>query len=569
MSVSNLITRKPLLPVITLKKNDATLYTFNPFTPTFDFRVRRLQVSPPYSNTAGTFTLELTSANGSNVDANTLISNVDEGNEITIWIGKSDATKTKIFTGIIESWVINEENKNFMNLSISWPDFGSDILKNRIVNGKWGQQIDSAGDTVVADVTTSIYQVVTDMLTKGTFYPDQANVVTAADQGIVVTSTNIKGEDLQLKSFSANYEFLGDKIQALDEIGGTIHWVDPDKSFHMDYPTTVTSTSSGVLLTDDNTDATALAWLPVTKLGLITPGSTLIRTLENHKRRIWGMGGVNVAIDQSSTTDAGTTTLEGYNYAMKFVPTYSTVAKIILYLSRVGTPTEDFIMELREDFNGFPTGKVLRTLSKPKAFLNADTLVHASPFEINEDVIIGFSYWIVVRKNGSSSSNTFKWHHDNINHATSYAARSVTDGSPTPDWALLTSNKFYYAYIQYKGDEVFNVITQTPISSTTKHLHDDVIRKDDITDSEVMQKLLIAETSTLFQRKEIFKAEIYSPDTLLTAGQKLRIRKQASGYTFDAEFVLGSVEYIFESGDDQATGSFYYFIEAVRFVDIS
>ena len=304
MSVSNLITRKPLLPVITLKKNDATLYTFNPFTPTFDFRVRRLQVSPPYSNTAGTFTLELTSANGSNVDANTLISNVDEGNEITIWIGKSDATKTKIFTGIIESWVINEENKNFMNLSISGPDFGSDILKNRIVNGKWGQQIDSAGDTVVADITTSIYQVVTDMLTKGTFYPDQANVVTAADQGIVVTSTNIKGEDLQLKSFSANYEFLGDKIQALDEIGGTIHWVDPDKSFHMDYPTTVTSTSSGVLLTDDNTDATALAWLPVTKLGLIAPGSTLIRTLENHKRRIWGMGGVNVAIDQSSTTDA-------------------------------------------------------------------------------------------------------------------------------------------------------------------------------------------------------------------------------------------------------------------------
>jgi len=569
-TVSNLITRRPLLPVITLKKNDASLYTYNPFTSTFDFRVRRLQVTPPFSNTAGTFNLELTSSDGSNTNSNTLISNVDEGNEVTIWIGKNNTDKVKVFCGVIESWEINEMNKNFMNLTIKGPDFGSDIIKNRIIFGKWAQLVDSNGDQDDSDASTTIQQIVIDMLTKDVYYPDQTSLVTCEDQGIIVTSTNIKGDDLKLKSFAANYEFVGDKLQSLCDIGGTIWWVDPDKNFYFDYPTTVASSSSGVLLTDDNTDATALSW-DSTKVGLLAPNATYERTLENHKRRIFGMGGVNIALDQSSTTDAGTpTTLDSYNYAMKFVPEFSTVSKIKLKLSKIGTPTEDFVMELRESYNSLPEGKTLRTVSKPKAFLDASgTTATWSTFEINEEVIIGQTYWIVVRKNGTSSSHTFRWHHDNISHSPAFAARSATDGLTTPDWALLTSNKYYYAFEEYKGDEVFRVYTKDATSSTSKWHHDDIIRKDDVTDDQVMDLLISSEVSTTFKRKEIFKAQVYSPDTLLLAGQRVRIRKQAGGYTFDGEFVLGSVEYIFESSDDQSTGAFYYFIEAVRYVDIS
>jgi hypothetical protein len=568
MSVSNLITRKPLLPVITLTKNDASTYTYNPFTSTFDFRVRRLQVSPPFSNNAGTFNLQLTSGNGSNTDSNTIISNVDEGNEVTIWIGKDNATKTKIFTGVIEGWEINERNKNFMNLTISGPDFGSNILKNRIVFGKWAQLVDSNGDPDPTDDSTTVQQIVLDMLTKEAYYPDQTNLVTVEDQGIIVTSTNIKGEDLTLKSFAANYEFVADKLQSLGEIGGMIFWVDPDKNFYMDYPTTVASSSSGILLTDDNTDATALAWLPTTKIGLIAPDATYTRTLENHKRRVFGMGGVNVALDQSSETDAGTpTTLEGYNYAMSFIPDFSTCAKIQVKISKIGTPVEDFVLELREDFNGLPTGKVLRSISKPKAFLDSTgTTAVWSTFETNEELIIGHTYWIVIRKNGTSASHTFRWHHDSTDNNPSLSARSSDDIT----WALTgTPSRFDYAFRQFKGDEVFRIYTQNPITSTTKHHHDDIIRKDDITDDYVMDVLLTSETDTLFKRKEIFKCQVYSPDILLTAGQKVRIRKQAGGYTFDAEFVLGNVEYIFESSDDQSTGAFYYFIEAVRYTVIS
>lgn len=570
-TVSSLITRRPLLPVITLKKNDASTYTYNPFTSTFDFRVIRLQVSPPFSNNGGSFTLELTSSDGSNSGANTLISNVSEGNEVTIWIGKTDATKMKMFLGVVESWEIQENNKNFMNLRIKGPDFGTDILKNRIVLGKWAQKLDSNGNPDTTDTSTSIRQIIIDMITKGTYYPDQTNLVTAQDQGIVITNSNIKGEDLILKSFGANYEFIGDKLQSLGEIGGMIYWVDPEKNFYFDHPTTLTSSSSGILLTDDNTDATALAWLPTTKIGLIAPNATYERTLETNKRRVLGMGGVNIAIDQSSTTDSGTpTTLESYNYAMSFIPKFSTVAKIKVKVSKVGTPTEDFVLELREDYNGLPTGKVLRTISKPKAFLDTTgTTAVWSTFEMNEEVIIGHTYWIVIRKNGTSASNTFRWHHDNTSHATALSARSITDGNPTPDWALLISDKFYYAFEEYKGDEVFRMYAYTPITSSTKHQHDDIIRKEDVTDDNVMDQLLSNETITLFQRKDIFKCQVYAPDVLLTAGQKVRIRKQAGGYTFDADFVLGSVEYIFESSDDQSTGSFYYFIEAVRYVAIT
>ena len=568
MSVSNLITRKPLLPVITLTKNDASLYTYNPFISTFDFRVIRLQVTPPFSNNSGTFNLQLTSANGSNTDANTIITNVDEGNEVTIWIGKDNTSKTKIFTGVIETWSIDEQNKNFMNLTISGPDFGSDILKNRIVFGKWAQLIDSNGDADTTDSSTTVRQIIIDMLTKGAYYPDQTNLVTAEDQGIIITSTNIKGEDLTLKSFSANYEFISDKLQSLGEIGGMMFWVDPDKNFYMDYPTTISNSSSGVLLTDDNTDATAIAWLPVTKLGLIAPGSTHTRTLENHKRRVFGMGGVNIATDQSSETDAGTpTTLEGYNYAMSFVPDFSTVSKIQVKISKIGTPVEDFVLELREDYLGLPTGKVLRTVSKPKAFLDSSgTTAVWSTFEINEEVIINHTYWVVLRKNGTSASHTFRWHHDNTDNSPSLSARSSDDIT----WALTgTPNRYDYAFRQFKGDEVFRIYTQDPISATTKHHHDDIIRKDDITDDYVMDILLTSETDSLFKRKEIFKCQVYAPDVLLTAGQKVKIRKQASGYTFDDEFVLGSVEYVFESSDDQSTGAFYYFIEAVRYITIS
>ena len=62
---------------------------------------------------------------------------------------------------------------------------------------------------------------------------------------------------------------------------------------------------------------------------------------------------------------------------------------------------------------------------------------------------------------------------------------------------------------------------------------------------------------------------IYAPDTLLSTGQKIRVRKQLSGYVIDGDFTLGQIEYVFESGEDTSTGNFYYNVELTRFVDFA
>lgn len=568
MSVTSLITRQPLLPKITITKNDASTYVFNPFVPTFDFRVRYLSVQPPFDAVGGKFTLDITSSDGTNSGANTLISNIDEGNEILFEIGKTSST-TKIMRGVIESWEIKEDQKDFMHLRIQGPDWGSDILKHRVVNGQWVQKKNAAGTAVdTTDTTTTIKQIVLDLLQKDQSYPFYLNgsVITAEDQGIVVDTANVAPIDYQIAVFNANMEFLDDKLQELDDLGGAIHYVDPDKNFIMKqvFPSN-TALPAEILLVDDNSDSVGTTWVSG-NVGLIAPGSTYLRTLEHHKRVLYGVGGENEAVDQSSTDTTSQTQLDTVWIAQSFTPVRNNVSKIVVWLSKVGTPTEDFVLELREDNSNAPTGSVIRSIIKNKSFLDA-TGTTASPitFEITDDLIAGNSYWIVVRMTGDAT-NTYRWHHDNTDNNPSSSSTSADDVT----WTLTTTpNRFKYAFRHYYSTPVLDVHTpaNTILTASSKHFHEDVMRKADITDIAVLRSLLRQTGLTLFKRKDIFKASVYAPDTLLQNGQQIRIRKQASGYTFDANFVLGNLEYVFESTDDQSTGTFYYNTEAARYVD--
>jgi hypothetical protein len=443
------IDKAPLLPVIQIKKNDASTYTFNHFTSTYDFQVRSLTVSPSHDVNGGEFSMRIISDDATNAKANTLITNIDEGNEVTIWIGKNDTDKTKVFLGVIESWEINEDNKNFMDMTISGPDWGSDILKNRVVTGQWVQERDSNGDLVASDTRTTIAQITHDLLTLTSNYP--AADITVEDQGVIVPAVaSLEGGDIPLSVFNANYEFLDDKLHELDEIAGTIHYIDPDKNFVQIYPTgSATSSTADILLTDDNTDSTATAW-PATKVGLIRAGTTTKRTLENHKRRVFGLGGENISIDQKEETDAANTTMDANHIAMRFTPQFITLSKVHVKLSKIGTPNADFVLELREDFNNTPTGEVLRTVLKDKAFLNGTgTTAVWSGFEINEELNTAQNYWIVLRKVGADSSNTFRWHHDNVDNNPAVSATSSDDVT----WALTTTpNRYNYTFRSFAAD---------------------------------------------------------------------------------------------------------------------
>ena len=138
MTVSDNITKLPILPVITIAKTGGGVYTFNPFIPTFDFRLTKTAVfEPPFDAVGGRMSFGITSADGGNSGSNTILTNIEEGNEVTVWIGKDNTSKSKLLLGVIESIDIDEANPNFMNITISGPDWGSDIMKNRIVNGQW------------------------------------------------------------------------------------------------------------------------------------------------------------------------------------------------------------------------------------------------------------------------------------------------------------------------------------------------------------------------------------------------------------------------------------------------
>lgn len=557
------ITKRPLLPVITIQKT-AGVYTFNSFTSTFDFRVGSLTVKPAFDAVGGTFSLNIIGSSGTNAQMNTILSNISEGNEVTIWVGKTDASKTKIFLGVIEEIVIDESNKNYMSVTLSGPDWGSDLLKNTIVNFQYEQKHLSTGAVNTADDSTSIINLISKILNDTQSYPSgAADGITAVSKGLVYDSATVIPISFQLPVFNARYEFLDDKLQELADYGLSYYYVDPDKKFRM-YQLGISNTAgpATILFTDDVNDATT--WVSG-KVGLIAPNSSFKRTLEHHKRRVYGLGGLSSELDKENTTTSSYTEMSSNYIAQRFTPDKSTLSKINVWISKTGTPVEDLVLELRDDSStgtSLPTGEVLRSLSKNKNILSgaSDGVPQISTFEMNEEVTPGRNYWIVLFKNGTSSSHTFNWHRDALDTGTS--ATSANDQT----WALTTTpNRFNYAFQAFIGNELISVSKDANTTATSKHFHEDTLRKSEIIDKDLLKHLLIQENKTAHKKKEILKCHVYAPDTLLTTGQKIRVRKQASGYLVDGEFTLGQIEYVFETD----VGTFYYECELTRFVDFA
>src|SRR3990167_2276401 len=553
MSALSQITKQPLLPVVQITKNDSTTYTFNYFTSVFDFRVTRCQVRPPFDQTGGEFTISITSGDGSNSSTNTILNNVDEGNEIVFWIGKSDSTKTKIFRGVIETKEIKEPNKNYMEVVLKGPDWGSDLLKSKLINRSWVQRRDSSDVLDSTDNSTLISQIISDLLTDTSSYLSAEFAVD--DHGIIYTAANvdISSVDLKLPQFEANVEKLDDKLQELSQMIKTTYYVDPDKNFIMRDPV-ATSASSGIVLTDDYSETIGSSG----NVGLIAPNTSYIRTLENHKRRLFGYGADQDIADQSSETDASQTNLDSNWLAQRFTPQYRTCRNIAVKVRVVGSPTASLTLLLIEDFNSGPNGSTLRTLSKPASAFTSTAAF--SYFDMGEDLNTGKNYWIVLQKVGDAT-NTYRWHHDNVDNNPS---TSMTSSDGVTWSATSTPNRFKYTFIENSSRPILSIMADGG-GAMAKHFHEEVIKQPDITDLRTMNKLIRSEFQTLNQRKEIFKGMVYAPDTLLQTGENVRIRKQQSGYTFDADFVLAQIEYIFESSEDQGTGTFYYQIEATRY----
>jgi len=560
------ILKRPYLAKITIKKNDGTLYTYDPHaganpptTGTYDFRLASGHFKPAFDISGGDFEFKIFSADASNSAMNTILSNIKADNEVTFWGGKTTAGLVKVMLGKIETIEIEEPTKALMYATLKGPDWGSDIIKNLIINRSWIQKKDIADQNKfdVNDKQTTIGQITKDIMTDPATFADKKYPVTPENLGVIVTAGNYPDPttSLQITQFEANMERINNKLNELDEIGGTISSIDADKTFFQKPSTSLSL--SGVLLTDDENDSVINPTYNG-KVGFITPGAKYINTVENHKAELFGVGASTFAKDQSKETVTASTSLAAAWKAQRFTPIKQDCYSIGVYVGYTGNPTDELTLILIEDNNNLPTGSILRTVSAAKSAISLGGSWIYFPMQVKLNT--AKNYWVVLA--GNSAGNSYVWYHDNVDNSPSISATSTNGTS----WSLTTTpNRFNYSFVEFANDPLV-VILPTGITSSTKHLHQEVYHRPDLTDSQHMLEYLQGIFVRLGKQKEIFRGRIYAPDQLLKANQVVRIRKQQSGKVVDGDFVLGQLEYFFDSSDEMATGTMYVDIEASRFV---
>lgn len=570
MSLS--ITKIPLLPVITVKKNDGTFFTFNHFTDNRQFNLIKMEVVPPYLGTAGSFTITLHDPSAS------MLTNIRRGNEVTIWIGKTDATKIKVMLGVITSTKVETFNRNYAQVTLSGIDWGSYILASRIINYSWRQLLLPDGSTDPTDTSTNIRQIVLDILTKAACYPTQDPIGSTdgtLSQGMIVTSANITaGADVQLPALSAGFEIVEDKLKQLDGLAiNAVHWVDADKTFYMARPS---ATDSGILLVDDNTDATALAWLPQTKVGLISglKSSTLEKTIDEYKRRIYGIGAGIDTLESSQTTVTNTDDLSNYKGMRIWNATATPPQSIVnvhisllgLYLSKSGTPATDPpptdpIVQLVEDVGGVPKGNVVKSVRIDRTNLQSTTAkVHYCDFN-GESLNTSKVYWIVM-----PPCANVRWHRQATGAGSIHMHAFSTNNIAWTPVAPLTGSSYGYAYEYWYTRDLATQQEDGITTLSNAIFPEDVTRQPDIKSNALMIKYLNSIRETTMKEKWVYKCTVYSPDVLLLNGQKVRIKVTRSPIaTFDyADWVVSGIEYVFDSDPDSQTGTFYFALTSVR-----
>lgn len=557
-------TRQPLLPRIQICKNsDKTgftqVYEFNPLvTPkTLNFNLEKMSCRPPSDKSGGKAEFTITSPATDNATMNTILSNISEGNHLKIWSGKSTATSSLIFLGIIESIEIEEPTKNLMRVTISAPDWGSDLLKHIVVNGSWRQRRLTGSPNLADpnDNTTTVLQIISDLVSRA---DKQTNTQrpTAVQFGLVYSASNIQIDpNFKIPQFEANNEKLEDKLSAIDDVTGTNHFIDANKNLIV--TPNLQWTNSDILLVDDVNDSVAASWAAgQDHVGYIGPMTHYKRTLEAHNAEMLGIGGNTTSIDQSKTTVTNNDKLDVNYYAMQFIPTQNECEMIEVYVGYVGTPTANLIFSLIEDNAAKPEGTILRTLSKTK-----DDVVSGGnwvPFQVSTTLNAGKKYWIVLAKEGDAS-NTFQWYRDAASTGVSGFSTTGLPGTWTID-----ATGFNYAYKEYYGTPLLSIYPYS-ITTTTSHPHEEVYNYPYIRDRATLSQYLQAIATTITTKKEIFSGSIFAPDTLFTVGQYVRIRKQVSGYVIDGNYTVGEIEYLWQSDESNTTGMFYINIQATLY----
>ena len=544
---------RPVVPYVTIQKNDLTLYTHDPFTPSRNFQIKNLSFDTPSDNNAGKFDMTIYGATGATSELATIDGNIDEGNEVTIWIGKTDALKSKRFLGVIESIEITDVNPNYSEMHITGIDWGSDVLPWRVIFGSRIQRKLDSNQNKLDDTDDSVLakNIVISMLRDYEWYPDETNRITVEEQGVVVNPDNIDISPVRISQIEANYEYIDDKLNEIAGYTESTYFVDPDKNFIMKQKDTIND--SGILFIDDETDGDATGH-DQTKLGYILSGANHKRTVENHRRRLFGLGANLTDIDQQQNTHTAKSSMTSTWVAQQFTPKFGDFYNLALYLG--GNPTVDGSIFIQEDNGGLPTGKVLRSFHINNAVAQGGgKWVY---FPVGEKLVVNQPYWIILAETAG-----LNWYHDNTDSGSSTHATSP-DGIT---WTLSAANRYGMTYLHFVSAPL-TVIVPTNVAVGDKHFHEEVIHRPDINEEKSMNRFINGTYASVSKRKKMLNLNVRCPDIIPNNRDNVTIKKSNTADPIaSVKYTITKIEYIFETGDDTSTGTYNFNMELNRMED--
>ncbi len=206
----------------------------------------------------------------------------------------------------------------------------------------------------------------------------------------------------------------------------------------------------------------------------------VIETLLPIKNRVYVIGGNYMQADQEQTTIASTKNTKDKWYAQTFTPTRSGLDQISLHLKKTGDP-DDLEGQIRTDDPGNGPAAIIATFTVDTDFIG--TTATWRPIDVSASLLIGYKYWIVLKKNGDGANN-YEWSDDDGGAG----VNANSDTGAAGDW-VINAASYQMAYkTQYR----------IPIlARASDYAHSDIYKWREIVieDKSIMTRTLARETA--------------------------------------------------------------------------
>jgi hypothetical protein len=537
------ITEAPLLPKVVI--TSPTVRTFDPLASpaVLDFNLLHLDFEMASEGMAGKFNMKIEDSAGS------LLSALDCGDTVEIWVGKTNPISQKMFIGKVENFHKIRLGKDIMVYQLQGPSLDARLL-HRIVNFARFQARQSDGVTPDdTDSSTEIGTLVRDLLEDTDSYPT-GEPTFANDEGITF---DIDNTGLKIPSFIVDYKPVADALRELADMASRNFYITHGKVFKFKATEII---DSGILIVDDPDDSEATGWNQ-SKLAHINEDNPLDvwETIEDTRNRLFGIGGDEIKLDQKQETFSGGSDALDANYrAIKFTPTQNRMQYVTIYVKKTGSPNVSLDGEVVQDKSNNPTGALL------KAFSIRDGLVAAGGGWVIadvgiENVQVDKAHWIILREVGTAG-NTFEWYHDG---GTSSTHATSTDGA---NWTV-NSNAKGYAFRTLSAIRLL-FPEQDQTSITNYGLREHAFSNPEITEWKTMEKLVIGMLNVMGKKKRVVSLNFFPSDTLPEVGQSVKIKDAKTGVNGQFEVVNLHLSWDYE---EQQLGATSVGLTAVGLVD--